>query len=73
MVDELGFNIFAYECLVAMAQQVEGEDSTFDAQFAYSALNGNPSSGDTALRTGLYARYRKENPGMTKQTVLKYF
>jgi len=73
MVDELGFNIFAYECLVAMSQQTEGEDSTFDAQFAYSALNGNPSSGDAALRTGLYARYRKENPGMTKQTVLKYF
>lgn len=73
MVEEIGFNIFAYECLMAMAQQMEGEDSAFDIQFAITALNGNPSSGDPALRYGLYARYRNEYPSMGKRTVQSYF
>jgi hypothetical protein len=73
MLDELSFNIFAYECLIAMAQQMEGEDSGFDIQFAITALNGNPSSADPALRMGLYARYRNEYPSMTKRTVQTYY
>lgn len=73
MLDETGFNIFAYECLIAMAQQMEGEDSGFDIQFAITALNGNPSSGDPALRYGLYARYRNEYPSMAKRTVQTYY
>ena len=73
MLDEIGFNIFVYECLMAMAQQMEGEDSGFDIQFAITALNGNPSSGDPALRVGLYARYRTEYPSMAKRTVQKYY
>lgn len=73
LVEELGFNIFAYECLIAMAQQFEGEDSTFDIQFAITALNGNPSSADPALRMGLYSRYRTEYPSMAKRTVQNYF
>lgn len=73
MLDELSFNIFAYECLIAMAQQMEGEDSGFDIQFAITALNGNPSSADPALRMGLYARYRTEYPSMSKRTVQTYY
>lgn len=72
-VDELGFNIFAYECLLAMSQQTEGEDSGFDISFAVTALNGNPASADPALRYGLYARYRTEYPSQAKRTVQTYY
>ncbi len=73
LLEDIGFNIFAYECLLAMAQQMEGEDSAFDIQFALTALNGNPSSADPALRYGLYSRYRTEYPSQAKRTVQKYF
>jgi len=73
MVEDIGFNIFAYECLMAMAQQMEGADSGFDIQFAITALNGQPTSGDSAQRVGLYSRYRKEYPGMSKRTVQNYY
>lgn len=73
LLDEIGFTIFIYECLMAMAQQMEGSDSTFDIQFAITALNGNPSSADPALRYGLYSRYRTEYPSQAKRTVQTYF
>lgn len=72
-VDEQGFNIFAYECLIEMAQQMEGEDSVFDIGFAQRALNGDGSSRDPAQRLGLYARYRKEYPSLAKPVVLSYW
>lgn len=72
-IDELGFNIFAYECLVEMAQQTEGEDSLFDAGFAQRALNGDGASRDPAQRLGLYARYRKEYPSLAKPVVMSYW
>lgn len=72
-LDELGFNIFIYECLMAMSQQTEGEDSGFDIQFAITALNGNPASADPALRYGLYSRYRNEYPSQGKRTVQTYY
>lgn len=73
LVDELGFNIFAYECLIEMAQQMEGEDSMFDIGFAQRALNGDGASRDPAQRLGLYARYRKEYPSLSKPVVMKYY
>ena len=73
MVDELGMNIYAYECLKAMSQQTEGEDSSFDISFALEALNGNRGSADPAMRMGLYANYRKEYPTQTKKQVTTYF
>lgn len=73
LLEDIGFNIFAYECLLAMAQQMEGEDSAFDIQFAITALNGSPSSADPALRYGLYSRYRTEYPSQAKRTVQTYF
>jgi hypothetical protein len=72
-VDEQGFNIFAYECLIEMAQQMEGEDSNFDISFALRALNGDGTSRDPAQRLGLYARYRKEYPSLSKPVVMSYW
>jgi len=73
LVDELGLNIYLYECLIAMAQQMEGEDSTFDITFAYNALNGVGNSPDPMMRMGLYARYRKEYQGQAKKTSSTWF
>jgi hypothetical protein len=73
LVDELGLNIFLYECLIAMAQQMEGEDASFDIGFAQNELNGNASSPDPMRRMGLYAQYRNEYPSQTKKMSMSYF
>lgn len=57
MADELSLNIFLYESLILMAQQMEGEDSAFDINFAKSEL------------IELYALYRTEYPSQTKKSV----
>lgn len=73
LVEDIGFNIFLYECLIAMAQQQEGEDSNFDLQFAYVQLNGNPGSPDPSQRLGLYRQYKKEYPSQAKKQVGNWF
>ncbi len=65
-------NIFLYELLKQCAQQIEGADSTFDMNTARLALNGDPNSSDPEMRIGLYARYRGENPSMSKKAVTSY-
>lgn len=70
--DSDSINIFLYECLIEIAQQVEGEDSSFDLEYARKKLNGDPSATDPDARLGLYACYRRENPGQTKKAVTSY-
>lgn len=65
-------NIFLYELLKSCAQQIEGEDSSFDINYANLNLHGNPNSPDPVMRYGLYARYRTENPSMSKKAVTRY-
>lgn len=65
-------NIYLFECLDAIAQQAEGEDSAFDIEYAGRKLNGDPSSVDQRERAGLYAIYRAEYPSMSKKAVQKY-
>lgn len=38
VLDDDGLNLFLYECLIAMAQQMEGTDSAFDVEFARTEL-----------------------------------
>lgn len=73
VVDDLAFNIFLHECLIAMAQQQEGEDSGFDVQFAQVELNGNPRSPDPTQRMGAYRRYKREYPSQTKKQTQTWF
>ena len=65
-------NIFLYELLKACAHQIEGEDSSFDINFANQNLHGNPNSPDPIMRMGLYAHYRSENPSQSKKAVTSY-
>jgi hypothetical protein len=64
--------IFLLEGLKNVAQQVEGEDSSFDINYANKELYGDASSPDSAGRLGLYARYRSEYPSQAKKAVTSY-
>jgi hypothetical protein len=66
------YNIFLFELLKAIAQQVEGEDSQFDINYALRELNGDPDSSDSSQRIGLYARYRAEYPTQAKKQTGSY-
>lgn len=63
---------YIMECLKATAQQVEGEDSAFDIQYANRELNGDSTSPDPILRRGLYAKYRAEFPSMSKKAITSW-
>lgn len=65
-------NIFLYELLKILAHQIEGEDSSFDINFANQNLNGDPNSSDPIQRIGLYAKYRNEHPSYSKKAVTRY-
>jgi hypothetical protein len=70
--DGTAYNIYLHECALAIAHQVEGEDSGFDISYHNSQLNGNPGSPDPRERVGLYARYRSEYPAQTKKATARY-
>jgi len=53
--------IYLLECVIAMAQQIEGKDSTFDIQWAKNEL------------AELYQRYRAEHPSEAKPIVGRYW
>lgn len=65
-------NIFLYELLKVCSHQIEGEDSSFDINFADRQLHGDPTSPDPIMRMGLYATYRGENPSMSKKAITRY-
>lgn len=66
ILDTDASQIFILESLIACAQQVEGEDSGFDVNWANSELYG---SGD---KPGLYEEYRSEHPGQGKKAITYY-
>lgn len=61
--------IFLEEARKQCAEQIEGEDSSFDIQTAQKRLWGDPSSPDSYGRLGLYAKYRAEYPAQTRRAV----
>jgi len=66
VLDNDAIQIYLLECLIAAAQQMEGEDSGFDLNWANRELNGDPSALDPVKRAGLYRTYRKEHPSRSK-------
>lgn len=64
--------IYLAECLKEAAQQFEGEDSSFDINFANQKLWGNSGSPDPIGKMGLYAKYRKEYPSASKKVVTSW-
>ena len=72
VLDNDAIQIYHLENLIAAAQQLEGTDSAFDITWAKRELNGDPSSVDPVQRMGLYQKYRKEHPSMSKKLVGAY-
>jgi len=60
VLDNDANQIFILECLVAMAHQIEGENSTFDINLAKSELDI------------LYPKYKKEYPSQAKKEINYY-
>lgn len=59
LCDNDSLPLFLYECLIAMAHQVEGTDSAFDVKFAVDELH-SPDR-------GLYRKYIAEHPSESKK------
>jgi len=57
-LDTDSYNIFVYEVCRLVAQEIQGEDSSFDAQFFKQELYGDGSDD----KPGLYKLYKKSNP-----------
>lgn len=72
VLDNDSQQIFLMESLKAIAQQVEGEDSTFDIDYANKELYGNMSAPDPVGRLGLYAKYRSEFPSASRKAVQRW-
>lgn len=69
VLDDDCIEILTLETLIECAQQMEGSNADFDISFADRRLNG--ITGDRH-RPGLYARYRAENPSMSKKAIGSY-
>lgn len=65
-------NIYLYECLIEMAQQMEGTDSAFDITYATRKLHGDPTAVDDIGKAGLYRLYLAEHPTQTKKAAARY-
>lgn len=72
VLDNDAIQIFLMEALRAIAQQIEGEDSSFDIGYAEKELYGNPSAPDVFGRLGLYRRYQMEHPGESKKALTRW-
>ena len=72
ILDGTSLQLYRLEALKAIAQQVEGEDSTFDMNYANREMHGDPTSADPVARMGLYSRYRVEYPSQSKKPVTSW-
>lgn len=72
VLDSEAINLFLYESLIEMAQQVEGEDSQSDIVYASKKLHGDLSAADPLARMGLYRIYRGEYPTQSKKAVTSW-
>lgn len=73
MCDTDSVQIFLLELLIAMAQQTEGGDSSFDISFAKTQLHGDPSSPSIEGRLGLYRMYKSDQPDQRKKITAKWY
>lgn len=72
VLDDDAIQIYLLETMMAMAHQMEGADSGFDINWAKKELYGDPEAVDISGRGGLYAKYRKEYPSMSKKAISYY-
>lgn len=73
ILDTDAYQIFLMELLIAMAQQIEGSDSSFDIGFAEKALYGDARANSTEGRLGLYRMYKVDQPDQRKRASAGYY
>lgn len=73
VLDSDAYQIFLLELFIAMSQQTEANESSFDISFAQKQLNGDPTSASVQGRTGLYQLYKKDQPDQRKKVTEKYY
>ncbi len=66
-LDGDGYNIFMYEFMLTLQQELKGKNMGSDFQFFKDRL------GDPEKRTGLYGRYIEKNPDETLTKQLQYY
>ena len=66
ILDEDAIQLYQLETLIACAHQIEGEDSSFDINWAEKELYGSGN------KPGLYAKYKKRYPSMAKRALSYY-
>lgn len=64
-----GYNLLLYETCRLVAQEIQGEDSAFDAAFFKQELYGDGS----ANKPGMYKRYKKSYPSETIKSQSTYY
>lgn len=73
MLDADCLQIYLLELLIAMAQQLEGTDGTFDIGWAQKELYGDPAARATEGRMGLYRMYKGNQPDQRKRVTAGYY
>ena len=72
-LDTESYNLFIAECMMAISQQLQGEDSSFDVSFYKTMLYGDPSSPDQTRRRGAYKQYMMANPSEVIKQQSRYY
>lgn len=66
-LDSDGYNIFMYEFMLTLQQELKGKNMTTDFQFFKDKL------GDVEKGTGLYGKYIQKNPDESLIRTIKYY
>lgn len=64
-LDEDDYNIFLFECGLAIAQQMQGADSAFDRNYFKEELFGDPRNREE--KPGLYKIYKTDHPSEARR------
>lgn len=72
-LDTESYNLLISECMLAISQQVQGEDSNFDIAYFKNHLYGDASSPDQTRRRGAYKQYMMQNPSESIQIQSSYY
>jgi hypothetical protein len=72
-LDEDGYNILLNELAYLASQQLQGEDSSVDADFFREELYGKPATTASDEKIGLYDIYKEDHPSQAKKPRETYY
>ena len=72
-LDTESYNLLIAECMLAISQQIQGEDSNFDMNYYRTMLYGDPAAPSTERRMGAYKQYMASNPSESVKLQSTYY